>query len=172
MRNKKTQFITEAAVIAAIYTVLVLVFQPISFGPIQFRIAEALTILPYFTPAAIPGVTLGCFLSALFTGADVLDMVFGSMATLIAAILSYRLRRFKYLIPLPPIIANALIIPWVLRYAYDIPNAIPYMMLTVGTGELLAVGILGMILLIALDKIKHLIFKDQHPIVSKHKIRE
>ena len=160
MNNKKTQFITEAAVIAAIYTVLVLVFQPISYGPIQFRIAEALTILPFFTPAAIPGVTLGCFLSAVFTGADVLDLVFGSLATLIAAILSYRLRRFKYLVPLPPIIANALIIPWVLRYAYDIPDAIPYMMLTVGIGELLSVGILGTMLLFVLDKVKRLIFKN------------
>jgi uncharacterized membrane protein len=160
MRSKKTQFITEAAVIAAIYTVLVLVFQPISYGPIQFRIAEALTILPYFTPAAVPGVTLGCFLSAVFTGADVLDMVFGSLATLIAAILSYRLRRFKFLVPLPPIIANALIIPWVLRYAYDIPDAIPYMMLTVGIGELLSVGILGTMLLFVLDKVKRLIFKN------------
>jgi uncharacterized membrane protein len=160
MRSKKTQFITEAAVIAAIYTVLVLVFQPISYGPIQFRIAEALTILPYFTPAAVPGVTLGCFLSAVFTGADVLDMVFGSLVTLIAAILSYRLRRFKFLVPLPPIIANALIIPWVLRYAYDIPDAIPYMMLTVGIGELLSVGILGTMLLFVLDKVKRLIFKN------------
>ncbi len=159
MNNKKTLFLTEAAVIAAIYTVLVVAFQPISFGPIQFRIAEALTILPFFSPAAIPGVTIGCFLSALFTGADVLDMIFGSMATLIAAFLSYKLRRHRFLVPIPPIVANALIIPWVLRFAYDIPDAIPYMMLTVGIGEFLAVGLLGMLLLFALDKVKHIIFK-------------
>jgi uncharacterized membrane protein len=159
MNHKKTLFLTEAAVIAAIYTVLVLAFQPISYGPIQFRIAEALTVLPYFTPAAIPGVTMGCFLSALFTGADVLDQIFGSLATLIAAIVSYKLRRSKFLVPIPPIISNALIIPWVLRYAYDIPDAIPFMMLTVGAGELCAVGILGMILLFALDKVKHFVFR-------------
>ena len=159
MYNKKTLFLTEAAVIAAIYTVLVLAFQPISFGPIQFRIAEALTILPYFTPAAIPGVAIGCFLSAIFTGADILDMVFGSLATLIAAFLSYQLRHHKFLVPVPPIIANALIIPWVLRYAYNVPDAIPYMMITVGAGEILAVGVLGIILLFALDKIKHVIFR-------------
>ncbi len=158
-RSKKTLFITEAAVIAAIYTVLVVIFQPISFGPIQFRIAEALTILPYFTPAAIPGVTLGCFLSAILTAADPLDMIFGSLATLIAAVLSYRLRRHKFLVPIPPIVSNALIIPWVLRYAYDIPDAIPFMMLTVGVGEVLAVGVLGMILLLALEKVKGYIFK-------------
>ena len=160
MNNKKTLFLTEAAVIAAIYTVLVLAFQPISFGPIQFRIAEALTILPYFTPAAIPGVTIGCFLSAILTGADILDMVFGSLATLIAAVISYQLRRNKFLVPIPPIIANALIIPWVLRYAYDVPDAIPFMMLTVGAGEVLAVGVLGTMLLLSLEKVKHVIFRN------------
>ncbi len=161
MNNKKTLFLTEAAVIAAIYTVLVLAFQPISYGPIQFRIAEALTILPFFTPAAIPGVTIGCFLSAVLTGADVLDMIFGSLATLIAALLSYKLRKYKFLVPIPPIVANALIIPWVLRYAYQIPDAIPFMMLTVGIGEVLAVGVLGMILLFTLDKVKHVLFKNR-----------
>jgi uncharacterized membrane protein len=162
MNNKKTLFLTEAAVIAAIYTVLVLAFQPISFGPIQFRIAEALTILPYFTPAAIPGVTIGCFLSAILTGADILDMVFGSLATLIAAVISYLLRRNKFLVPIPPIVANALIIPWVLRYAYDVPDAIPFMMLTVGAGEVLAVGVLGTMLLLSLEKVKHVIFRNSY----------
>ena len=162
MNNKKTLFLTEAAVIAAIYTVLVLAFQPISFGPIQFRIAEALTILPYFAPAAIPGVAIGCFLSAVLTGADILDMVFGSLTTLIAAILSYQLRRYKFLVPVPPIVANALIIPWILRYAYQIPDAIPYMMLTVGAGQVLAVGVLGIFLLFALDKVKHVIFRSTY----------
>jgi uncharacterized membrane protein len=162
MNHKKTLFLTEAAVIAAIYTVLVLAFQPISFGPIQFRIAEALTILPYFTPAAIPGVAIGCFLSAVLTGADILDMVFGSLATLIAAIISYQLRRNKFLVPIPPIVANALIIPWVLRYAYDVPDAIPFMMLSVGAGEVLAVGILGTMLLLALDKVKHVVFRNSY----------
>ncbi|MBP1754509.1 MAG: putative rane protein [Firmicutes bacterium] len=162
MNNKKTLFLTEAAVIAAIYTALVLMFQPISFGPIQFRIAEALTILPYFTPAAIPGVAIGCLLSAFFTGADVLDLVFGSLATLIAAFLSYQLRRNKYLVPIPPILVNAFIIPWVLRYAYNIPDAIPFMMLTVGAGEVFAAGILGLVLLFALDRVKYIVFKNSY----------
>lgn len=156
--EKKIQFITHAAVIAAIYTVLVVIFAPISFGPVQVRIAEALTILPYFTPAAIPGVTIGCFLSAVLATADPLDMIFGSLATLIAALTSYGLRRHKFLVPIPPIVANALIIPWVLRYAYDIPDAIPFMMLTVGLGEVVSVGILGMILLFALERVKPYIF--------------
>lgn len=159
MENKKTLFITQSAIIAAIYTVLVLIFAPISFGPVQVRFAEALTILPYFTPAAIPGVTIGCFLSAFLTGADVLDMVFGTLATLIAAYFSYRLRRNKFLVPIPPIIANTLIIPWVLRYAYGFKDAIPYMMLTVGLGEVIAAGILGLILLYSLLGVRQIIFR-------------
>ncbi len=160
MRSKKTLFITEAAAIAAIYTVLVVIFQLTSFGPIQFRIAEALTILPYFTPAAIPGVTIGCFLSAILTSAPPIDMIFGSLATLIAAFLSYKLRKHKFLVPVPPIVLNALIIPWVLRYAYEIPDAIPFMMLTVGVSEFLVVGIIGMVLLFALDAVKHVVFRN------------
>lgn len=160
MNHKKTLFITEAAIIAALYTVLVLIFSFSSFGPVQFRIAEALTILPYFTPAAIPGVTIGCFLSAVLTGADPIDMIFGSLATLIAAILSYQLRRYKFLVPIPPIVANALVIPWVLRFAYGEAQPIPLMMLSVGAGEVLAVGILGTVLLLVLDPIKHVIFRN------------
>lgn len=160
MYNKKNIYITQAAVIAAIYTVLVMIFSFTSFGPIQFRIAEALTVLPYFTPAAIPGVAIGCFLSALLNGAPALDLVFGSLATLIAAILSYLLRRYKFLVPIPPIIINALVIPWVLKTAYGASEAVPFMMLTVGAGELIAAGILGFVLLLALDRIKYVIFRN------------
>lgn len=169
MNHKKTLFITEAAIIAALYTVLVLVFSFSSFGPIQFRIAEALTVLPYFTPAAIPGVSIGCFLSAVLTGADPIDMIFGSLATLIAAVLSYRLRRYKFLVPIPPIVANALVIPWVLRFAYGEAQPIPFMMLTVGAGEVLAVGVLGTILLLCLDPLKNVIFRNsrKQPVNTK-----
>ena len=160
MSNQKTVFITQAAVIAAIYTVLVLIFKFSSFGPVQFRIAEALTILPYFTPAAIPGVTLGCFFSAVFTGAHVLDMVFGSLATLVAAVLSYQLRRFKFLVPIPPIVVNALVIPFVLKAAYGETELIPIMMVSIGIGQLVAAGVLGMVLMFALDKVKHVIFRN------------
>jgi uncharacterized membrane protein len=161
MKNKKTLFLTEAAMIAAIYTVLVLIFQPISFGPVQFRIAEMLTVLPFFTPAAIPGVSIGCFLSAVLTAADILDMIFGSLATLIAAILSYKLRRYKYLIPVPPIVVNAMIIPWVLKYAYFEEKSVPFMVLTVGAGQLIVVGIIGMSFLLLLEKLKLPIFKKE-----------
>lgn len=160
MNSKKTVFLTEAAAIAAIYTVLVLVFSFISFGPVQCRVAESLTILPYFTPAAIPGVTLGCLLSGILVpGTSIFDMIFGTSASLIAAILSYRLRAHKFLVPIPPIVVNALVIPWVLRLAYGDAQPIPFNMLTVGAGEFIAAGILGMALLFTLDNIKHVIFR-------------
>ena len=97
--NKTVYFVAYGAVIAAIYTVLTLVFAPISFGPVQFRIAEALCILPFFTPAAVPGVFIGCLLSNLLCGAAPLDIVFGSLATLIGAAGSYGLRGNKWLLP-------------------------------------------------------------------------
>ena len=147
--SKKVMLITQAAVIAAIYVVLILLFQPFSFGEIQVRVAEALTVLPFFTPAAIPGVTIGCLIGNLI-GGNVMDMIFGTLATLIGAAVSYAVRKNQYLVPLPPIVSNALIIPWVLKYAYELPLSIPFLILTVSIGEVLSCGILGLVLLTAL----------------------
>ena len=91
--SSRTYFMVYAAAIAAIYTVLTMVFAPISFGPIQFRISEALCILPFFTPAAVPGLFIGCLLSNLLCGAAALDIIFGSLATLIGALGSWMLRK-------------------------------------------------------------------------------
>ena len=138
MKENKTinvQFIALAAMIAAIYVVLTLVFAPFSYGEIQVRLSEALTILPVFTPAAVPGLFVGCLLSNILGGCIVPDIVFGSIATLIGAIGTYLLRKQnKFLAPLPPIIANALIVPFVLKYGYQVPLPIPFLMLTVGIG--------------------------------------
>ncbi len=159
MKNKKVLFLVRAAMIAAIYVVLTVIFLPISFGEIQVRIAEALTILPVFTPAAIPGVFVGCLIGNILGGAILPDIIFGSLATLIGAIFTYLLRKkSKYLAPLPPIISNTLIVPFVLRYAYGINLPIPFMMLTVGVGEIISCGILGMIVYGALNKYRHRIF--------------
>ena len=159
-RNQnKVTFIAYGAVIAALYVVLTLPFASIAFGVIQFRIAEALTILPFFTPAAIPGLTIGCFLANLLSGAAVIDVIFGSLATLIGAVLSYALRRHKWLVCVPPILSNTLIIPWVLRYAYGAPEAIPYQMFTIGLSEIVAVAILGNLLLAALQPLRNMLFE-------------
>ncbi|MDD3253655.1 MAG: QueT transporter family protein [Lachnospiraceae bacterium] len=157
--RKSAYFLTYAAAIAAIYVVLTLALAPISFGPIQFRVSEALCILPFFTPAAIPGVFLGCLLSNLLAGAATLDVVFGSIATLIGAIGSYALRGNKWLVCVPPIVSNTIIIPWVLRIAYGSADLIPFMMLTVGIGEILAIGVLGNLLRAMLERYSGVIFR-------------
>lgn len=161
MKNKKSYFITQAAVIAAIYVVLTLAVNAFDLanGAIQVRISEALTILPFFTPAAIPGLFVGCLLSNFLTGAPIWDVIFGSLATLLGAAGTYMLRRQKWLAPVPPVIANILIIPPVLHFAYGLPGGIPFFMLTVGIGEIISCGILGMLLLFLLQKYRHIIFQ-------------
>ena len=112
MKNKGVVFTTQAAMIAAIYVVLTVVFAPFSFGSVQVRIAEALTILPAFTPAAIPGLFVGCLIGNILGGAMLPDIIFGTLATLIGAVFTYILRnQNKFLAPLPPIVANTVIIP-------------------------------------------------------------
>ncbi len=161
--NKKVLFITQAAAIAALYTVLTIFIAAFNLasGAIQFRISEALTILPVFTPAAIPGLFIGCFLSNLITGCAVMDIVFGSLATLIGAIGTYLLKKYWFVAPIPPILANAFIVPIVLRYAYGIGDAYWYLILTVGAGEILSCGILGLVLYFALKPIRNIFLTEQ-----------
>ena len=163
MKENKTlnvQFLAQAAMIAAIYVVLTLVFAPFAYGEVQVRLSEALTILPVFTPAAVPGLFVGCLLSNILGGCIVPDIIFGSLATLTGAVFTYLLRnQSRFLAPLPPILANALIVPFVLRFGYQVPLPIPFMMLTVGIGEVISCGVLGMILYAALYRYKNLIFK-------------
>ena len=156
--DEKVIHMVQAAMIAAVYVALTLPIQPIAYGPIQFRVSEALTILPYFTSAAIPGVTIGCFLSNILMGAPLPDIIFGTLATLIGTIFSRMLCRQKFLVCIPPILSNALIIPWVLKFAYEFEDAVPFMMLTVGAGEVLAAGVLGTMLLLALERCKNMVF--------------
>ncbi|MDO4632517.1 MAG: QueT transporter family protein [Eubacteriales bacterium] len=160
MKDKKVLFLVQAAAIAAIYVVLTIVFAPLSFGEVQVRFAEALTILPFFTPAAIPGLFIGCMLGNFFGGAIPVDIIFGSLATLLAAFLTYQLRFNKWLAPLPPILANTLVVPFVLFYGYGVNLPIPFMMLTVGIGEVLSCGVLGMIVLLALARYQGVLFSN------------
>ena len=161
MRKNRVHFMTQAAMIAAIYVVLTLFVSAINLasGAIQVRISEALTVLPAFTPAAIPGLFLGCFISNLITGAMLPDIIFGSLATLIGAIGSYFLRKWKWAVPLPPILSNVLIIPFVLAYVYHFPGGVPYFMLTVGIGQVISCGVLGMLLYKVLSNYRNVIFK-------------
>ena len=158
MKNKKLVFICQAAVIAALYVVLTYVFSAFASGVIQVRVSEALTILPAFTPAAIPGLVIGCLLSNTLTGCVLLDIIFGSVATLIGALGSYALRRHTWLVPIPPIVSNMIIVPFVLRFAYGATDAFPFMIATVGAGEIISCYLLGMILYGALKKVNHILF--------------
>lgn len=161
MRDKKVLFITQAAMIAALYVVLTLLANALGLAnyAIQVRFSEALTVLPYFTPAAIPGLWVGCVLSNLLTGCMPLDIVFGSLATLIGAFGTYALRKYQWAVPLPPIVANTMIVPFILAYVYRFEGSIPYFMLTVGAGEVISCGILGMILLGVLNKYRNVLFR-------------
>ena len=146
--------------IAALYVALTFVSSAfgLASGVIQVRLSEVLTVLPYFTPAAIPGLAIGCLLSNWLTGCSLPDIIFGTVATLIGAVGTYLLRKFKWMAPVPPIVANMLIVPWVLRLSYGVPDSIPYMMATVGTGEVISCGMLGMALLIALKPVSGTLF--------------
>ena len=144
--NKKghsTYFIIQGAMIAAIYVVLTIAFAPISFHVMQIRIAEILTILPLFTPAAVPGLFLGCLLGNLLGGAVILDIIFGSLATLIGAWLGYLLRFNRWLVPIPSILSNAVIVPLVLKYGYGVDLSLLLMAAYVAVGEGISCFVLG-----------------------------
>ena len=159
--KKNIYNITFAAMVAALYVVLTFVANSfgLASGVIQVRLSEALTILPFFSGAAIPGLVIGCVTANWLTGCVFLDIVFGSLATLIGALGSYLLRKHKFLVPLPPVLANTIIVPYVLRFAYDMPDSIPFMMATVGAGEVISCYILGLALLFALQPFANKLFK-------------
>ncbi len=146
--NKKNiQKLTKGAAIAALYAVLTVLFAPISYGPVQVRISEALTILPMFTPAAVPGLFLGCLIANILGGAVIWDILFGSLATLIGALGGYLLRKNRWLVPVPTVISNTVIIPLVLRYGYGITDIpLPLMMIYIAAGEIAGCYILGELL--------------------------
>ena len=160
MRNQKTIKLVQAAVIAALYVVLTMLANALGLAnyAIQVRFSEALTILPFFTPAAVPGLFVGCLLSNIITGCAPWDVVFGSLATLVGALGTWALRKHKWLAPLPPIVANIIVVPLVLSYVYKREGSLIYFAITVGIGEIISCGLLGMTLLFALDKRKNQIF--------------
>ncbi len=155
----KTKRLTQAAIIAACYIVLTFIANSLGLanGAIQVRFSESLCVLPAFTPAAIPGLFLGCLISNIMSGCVITDIIFGSLATLIGAIFTHLLRKYRYLASVPPIIANTLIIPFVLKFAYGLPAGISYFFITVGIGEIISCGVLGTLLLIYLKKFENII---------------
>lgn len=146
---------TLSATIAALYVVMTLIPAAfgLSSGAIQVRISEALCALTFFTPTAVPGLTVGCLIANLLTGANILDVVFGTLATLIGAIGGRLLRKHQYLVTLPTVIANTLIVPLVIVYGFGVNDvALPLVALGVFVGELVSASILGTGLLVILKR--------------------
>ena len=162
MNNRKspTLELAQGGIIAALYVALTLLFAPISSGEVQLRIAEALTILPLFTSAAVPGLFLGCVLANLLTGAVIWDVIFGSLATLIGAYFGRLLKGNRWLVPIPAILANTLIIPFVLKYGYGLDLPIPLEMVYIFIGEVGGCYILGELLASLLMPHKNMLFQE------------
>lgn len=158
MKNAKQRnagiFLAQGGMVAALYVELTLIASAMGLasGQIQLRLSEALTILPCFFPAAVPGLFVGCLLANLLTGCVLWDVAVGSLATLLGALGTRLLRKNRWLAVLPPIVSNILLVPPVLVWAYGVEESIPLLMLTVGLGEVLSCGVLGELMYSALDK--------------------
>lgn len=120
----QTRFLVQAALIAAAYAAITLLLQPISFGIVQFRVSEALTVLPALMPAAIPGLFIGCLLANTLGGLGWVDIVFGSLASLLAGWLTWSLRKYLWLAPVPPIVVNTLVVGSYIWLLFD--RSFPY----------------------------------------------
>lgn len=150
--DKRIKSIAYGGIIAALYVALTYLAAALGLasGVIQFRLSEALCILPVFTPAAVPGLFIGCFFANLLTGCAAWDIVFGSIATLLGAIGTRLLRKHRILASIPPVVSNMLIIPLVLQYVYGAEDTYLFLMATVGLGEVVCAGIGGQFLYQAL----------------------
>jgi uncharacterized membrane protein len=154
-KNKNFSYWTRAAMIGALYAALTIIFAPISYGMVQVRISEMLLVLPFFTPAAIPGLFVGTVIANMFGGLGILDIIFGSLATLMSAYLVSKISN-KYLVPLPPVIVNAIVIGVILHLVLGLPLHLT--IIWVGAGQTVACYGLGLPLLLLLEKYRY-IFK-------------
>lgn len=150
----RVKYVVQAAVIAALYAVFTIFFTFSSYGLIQVRVAEALTVLPFFTPAAIPGLFAGCIIANIFSPNGMVDVIVGSLATLTAAVLSRHMPR--RLVPVPPIAVNAAAVGIMLSVLLNFPVWLS--VLYVAAGQAVACYGLGYPLLLLLQKFKDRIF--------------
>jgi len=153
--KKNIKKLTESGIIAAIYVALTIIsaMMGLASGAVQVRISEILCVLPIYTTAAIPGVTVGCLIANIICGGTIYDIIFGTLATLIGSLIAYLFRKWKYVASIPTIISNAIIIPLVLIVSgVGTWDMLPYFMLTVGVGEIISCGVLGTALIFYLEK--------------------
>ncbi len=150
-KTKTARFITRCGAVGAIYVVLTLVsaLLGLSSGPVQLRLSESLCLLPLIMPEAVLGLTVGCAISNLLTSAALWDIVFGSVATLIGAIITRALKnfftRFPILAPLPTILANSIILPFILMLVYSAEGTYILFFASILIGEALSAGVLGLV---------------------------
>ena len=154
--KSKTLFLTRAAVIAALYVALTCLSDLLGLakGAVQIRISEALCVLPAISFCAVPGVTVGCLIFNFFFSGNILDIIFGTLATLIGSLFATLLKKHKYLSFIPTVVSNTVIIPFVIALGTTDGNlaSVPFMMLTIAVGELISCALLGSLLLKALEK--------------------
>ena len=154
--NTKSSYISQGALIAALYVLLTLVSSAfgLSSGAIQLRLSEMLTVLPLYFSSAVPGLFIGCIIANLITGSAIWDVVFGSLATLVAAIITSKMQKARYLASLPPVLANTLVVPFVIKLVYGDTMALWLIAITVFIGEILSCTVLGTILITFMEKRK------------------
>ncbi len=152
--NPKIKYITTAAMIAAIYSALTVAGYAVSYGPVQFRFSEALMILPLLTPAAIPGLTLGCIISNWIGPYGIYDVIFGSLATFLAAVFAYRFRKVPLLAPLGAVVFNAFIVGSLIYFVVPIKTIYFSNVVNIGIGELVVCYVLGLPLYFILKRTK------------------
>ena len=151
--SQNTRTLVRAAIIAALYTVLTLLLQPISYGEVQIRFSEALTLLPILLPEAVPALAVGCLLSNILGGCTIFDIVFGTLATLLAALCTRKLRDHFWLAALMPVLFNGVIVGAVVHYCYAPIFPLPLSMLSVAAGEAVACLIVGPLLIRVMKRI-------------------
>lgn len=159
-RQSKTRFICETAVIAAIYAVITLLLAPFGFLQFQVRVSEAMCVLPFFTPAAVPGLFIGCLIANLLGSGTLglMDIIVGSLATLLAAFITWKIRKkSKWLLPLPSVLLNAFLVSWTLQVMLGTPYW--FNVLTVGIGQAIACYGIGMPLWFLLNRYKRNVFQ-------------
>ena len=154
--NLSTRYIAQVGIIAGLYAAVTIALAPISYGPVQVRVSEALTVLPYLTPAAIPGLFVGCVVANIYGGLGIYDVVGGSLCTLLAAFLTYLLSRTRkpILAPLPPVVINALGVSLYIHFLFQLPYWLTVAYITVG--QIGACFVLGYPLLLIILRRKKL----------------
>ena len=159
MKKTGVRYIVYSSLIAAVYAALTLAFEPLSYGIMQVRFSEALSVLPYFTGTAVPGLFIGCLIANLLGTNGLIDVIVGSLATLISALIARRIKN-RWLVMLPSVAVNAVMVGAELYFVFERVYSMPYCMLFVGAGQLIACYGLGIPLMLLLDRYKNRLFPE------------